>query len=266
MRWAVLGVLLFLETAVLADPAPTAYVEKGKEPAWLSVAAMVSQNRAVFIVRIRKDGGLDLDLQRFTLRFEHGEFQEQPFVIPVALKQDANGLYATLVVPADVGRKASLSLGVESRDAKDGQAWYVIPLERYARCADRAAQALSPEFESEFDRLFLSREPFRYQDNVQFLLAIENRKLNPDQRVLVRGRLKAFLSAKPQRRPYAADSDHTGVASEASFLRLQAVQLLAKIGEKEDAAFLRGIDPKAEDEHPVFGDACRSAIKELEAR
>lgn len=121
-------------------------------------------------------------------------------------------------------------------------------------------------FESAFDRLFLSQEPLRYQDNVEFLSSIRNAKLNPKELELVRTKLKGFLSAEPTTRPYAPDSDHTGVASEISFLRLQAVQLLAEIGTEEDATFIRGLDSKAESEHPVFDEECRKAVKALETR
>jgi hypothetical protein len=58
---------------------------------------------------------------------------------------------------------------------------------------------------------------------------------------------------------------HTGAASEIAFLRLQALQVLADIGTKEDAAFIRHLDARA-DEHPLFDEECRKAIKRLETR
>jgi hypothetical protein len=121
------------------------------------------------------------------------------------------------------------------------------------------------EFESEFDRLFLSQEPLRYQDNVQFLSSIQKAKLNPEEMELVRAKLKEFLSTEPEPRPYAPDSIHTGVASEISFLRLQAVQILGEIGTKGDAAFIRNLDIRT-DEHPLFDGECEETIKQLETR
>jgi hypothetical protein len=46
---------------------------------------------------------------------------------------------------------------------------------------------------------------------------------------------------------------------------LQALQLLAEIGTKEDAAFLRHLHASA-DEHPLFGEESKAAIKRLETR
>lgn len=125
---------------------------------------------------------------------------------------------------------------------------------------------LIPEFESEFDRLFLSQEPLRYQDNVQFLSSINGVKLNRKDAELVRTKLKAFLSAKTDDRPHAQDSELTGTASPIAFLRLKSVQVLATIGTKEDAAFIRGINAKVETEHPSFDEVCQKAIKKLKTR
>jgi len=124
---------------------------------------------------------------------------------------------------------------------------------------------MPPEFEAEFDRLFLSQEPFRYQDNVQFLESILELELNPGERERVRAKLKQFLTADLIPRPYAPDSIHTGVASEVAFLRLQAVQVLAEIGTKEDAEFIRYLDKESE-EHPLFDDECQQAIEKLERK
>ena len=139
-----------------------------------------------------------------------------------------------------------------------------------AACAQQSAPpqvnpGLPPDFSVEFDRLFLSQEPLRYQDNKGLLASIQKAKLNPKERELVRVKLKEFLSAKPKPRPYAPNSMHTGVASEISFLRLQALQILAKIGTKEDAAFIRHLDARA-DEHPLFDEETKEAIKRLETR
>jgi hypothetical protein len=132
---------------------------------------------------------------------------------------------------------------------------------------DKLVEAgLRPHFETEFDRLFLSQEPLRYQDNVEFLSSIQNSKLTSKEIAIVRAKLKAFLIAKPKARPYASDSDHTGISSEISMLRLQSVQILANIGTKADAEFIRAIDPKGWDEHPVFEEECQKAIKTLKTR
>ncbi len=137
-------------------------------------------------------------------------------------------------------------------------------------CAQQSAppqvnSGLPPDFSAKFDRLFLSQEPLRYQDNRGFLASIQKAKLSPKERGFVRAKLKEFLSAKPKSRPYAPDSMHTGVASEIAFLRLQALQVLAEIGTKEDAAFIRHLDARA-DEHPLFDEESREAIKRLETR
>ncbi len=137
-------------------------------------------------------------------------------------------------------------------------------------CAQQSAPpqvnpGLPPGFSLEFDRLFLSQEPLRYQDNKEFLASIEKAKLNPKERELVRVKLKEFLSAKPMPRPYAPNSMHTGVAPEVSFLRLQALQVLAEIGTKEDAAFIRHLDARA-DEHPLFDKESKKTIKRLETK
>lgn len=124
---------------------------------------------------------------------------------------------------------------------------------------------LPPDFSAKFDRLFLSQEPLRYQDNRGFLASIQKAKLSPKERGLVRAKLKEFLSTKPKSRPYAPDSMHTGVASEIAFLRLQALQVLAETGTKEDAACIRHLDARA-DEHPVFDEESREASKRLETR
>jgi hypothetical protein len=127
----------------------------------------------------------------------------------------------------------------------------------------QAVSALDPDFETEFERLFLSQEPLRYQDNVAFLESILEAELDPEDRERARVKLKEFLTAEPQPRPYAPDSLHTGVASEIAFLRLQALQVLAEIGAQEDADFIRNLK-KSEEEHPLFDEECQQAIEKLE--
>ncbi len=131
-----------------------------------------------------------------------------------------------------------------------------------AREATRTVSGLRPNFEAEFDRLFLSQAPLRYQDNVAFLDSILKAELSPEDRELVRAKLKEFLSTKPEGRPYAPDSLHTGVASETAFLRLQALQTLAEIGTLEDAEFIRTL--KTSEEHPLFDEERQQAIEKLE--
>ena len=139
-----------------------------------------------------------------------------------------------------------------------------------AACAQQSARpqvkpGLPPDFSAEFDRLFLSQQPLRYQDNERFLASIQEARLSPKEGQLVRAKLKEFLSAKARPRPYAPDSIPTGVASEIALLRLQALQVLAEIGTKEDAAFVRHLNAQA-DEHPLFGEGSKAAIKRLETR
>ena len=129
-----------------------------------------------------------------------------------------------------------------------------------------AEASLVPGWESEFDRLFLSLEPLRYQDNVQFLASVDSAALSPQERELIRTKLKEFLSSQPKPRPYAPDSEHTGLSPEVSFLRLQAVGVLAKVGARGDASFIRNLEAVPGGEHPLFDEACQKAIETLESR
>jgi len=125
---------------------------------------------------------------------------------------------------------------------------------------------LGPGFSSAFERLFLSNEPLRYQDNVAFLEAICPAELGVEDKDLVKTRLIQFLSLTVQDREFAPDSEHTGVASEIAFLRLQAVQLLGEVGTKEDIEFIQSLLATAEGEHPLFEDACKNAVDQLHDR
>lgn len=137
--------------------------------------------------------------------------------------------------------------------------------------ATAAFAALPPDFSKEFDRLFLSTEPMRYQDNGHFLALIEPSLLSEQERDLVREKLKAFLTASVlpgYSREYAPDSIHTGVASEMAFLRLDAIDLLAKVGRNTDISFLeelvnKAAEPGAPREHPLFKKRCEEAIKTI---
>ena len=130
----------------------------------------------------------------------------------------------------------------------------------------RVGPALDPDFPAEFARLFLSREPLRYQDNVALLDSIPVAGLSPAETDLVRAKLRQFLSARIEDRPYASDSHHTGVASEIAFLRLQAVQVLAEIGTQKDIEFIQTLDKYPDGEHPLFDEQCRKAIEKLANR
>lgn len=127
-------------------------------------------------------------------------------------------------------------------------------------CSQQSPQTPSPEinntlgvdFSTEFDRLFLSNEPLRYQDNVAFLDAIPVEELRAAEKDLLKTKLKQFLSLKNQDREYEPDSVHTGVASEIAFLRLQAVQVLAEVGTKKDVEFIQNLLNNIDGEHPLF--------------
>jgi len=122
---------------------------------------------------------------------------------------------------------------------------------------------LRSDFSSEFDRLFLSNEPLRYQDNVAFLEAIRLQELSIGEQDLIRTKLKQFLSDENQNREYAPDSEHTGVASEIAFLRLQAIHMLAEVGTREDVEFIQNLVNNLEEEHPLFEEECKKTIEKL---
>ncbi|MCD4817223.1 MAG: hypothetical protein K8S23_00850 [Candidatus Cloacimonetes bacterium] len=122
---------------------------------------------------------------------------------------------------------------------------------------------LKSDFSTEFERLFLSNEPLRYQDNVTFLKNIRLKELSTTEKNLLKSKLKIFLSLENRNREYALDSQHTGVASEIAFLRLQAIQIFGEVGTKKDAEFIQNLLNNIEREHPLFEDECQKAIKKL---
>ena len=122
---------------------------------------------------------------------------------------------------------------------------------------------LRTDFSTEFERLFLSNEPLRYQDNVAFLDAIPVEELSSPEKDLLKTKLKLFLSLQNQDREYAPDSVHTGVASEIGFLRLQAVQILGEVGTRDDVEFIQNLTSNPEGEHPLFEEECKKAIQKL---
>lgn len=139
-------------------------------------------------------------------------------------------------------------------------------------CARQAASVsqveigLDPNFSEEFDRLFLSRAPLRYQDNVRFLSSVRQAQLSREEKAVIRAKLRRFLFSGSRDRPYAPDTQVTGVASPLAFLRLQAVEMLSEIGTKEDAGFIRNLNNQSNDEHPLFDEECQKAVEKLEAR
>lgn len=135
---------------------------------------------------------------------------------------------------------------------------------RGASGADAPASDLPADFVERFDRMFLSSEPLRYQDNVALLNSIDAERLSVPERETVRLRLRSFLSAGNVGRDYADDCVQTGVADPFAFLRLGSVQILARVGTREDVEFIRGLDTRRETEHPLFEEECARAIAELE--
>ena len=141
-------------------------------------------------------------------------------------------------------------------------------------CTQQSLQPPSPivnntlrsDFSTEFDRLFLSNDPLRYQDNVAFLESIRLEELSTAENDLIKTKLKQFLSIENQNREYAPDSEHTGVASEIAFLRLLAIQVLADVGTRKDVEFIQNLADNPEAEHPLFEDECKKAIEKLNDR
>jgi len=141
-------------------------------------------------------------------------------------------------------------------------------------CIQQSQQSSTPkinstlrtDFSTEFDRLFLSNEPLRYQDNVALLEAISIEELNIEEKKLIKAKIKQFLSIENQQREYTPDSQHTGVASEMAFLRLQAIQLLAEVGTSADVEFISKIIKNPEGEHPLFEEECIKAIEKIDNR
>jgi len=125
---------------------------------------------------------------------------------------------------------------------------------------------LGSDFSTEFDRLFLSNEPLRYQDNVAFLEAVRLDELSIAEKDLLKTKLKHFLSIENPNSEYAADSEHTGVASEIAFLRLRSVQVLAEIGTRMNVEFIIKLGHNPEREHPLFAEECKKAIETLNDR
>jgi len=137
-------------------------------------------------------------------------------------------------------------------------AWWDENRHAYAPSSD-----LPADFVERFDRMFLSSEPLRYQDNVALLDSIDAERLSALDRETVRSKLKSFLSARDVNRGYADDCMQTGVADPFAFLRLQSVRVLARVGAAEDVPFLRGLDTSRDAEHPLFKEEVQKAIELL---
>ena len=91
-------------------------------------------------------------------------------------------------------------------------------------------------------------------------------ELSTAEKDLIRTKLKQFLSIENQNREYAPDSEHTGVASEIAFLRLQAIHVLAEVGTRKDVEFIQKLVKNTEREHPLFEAECNKAIEKLSDR
>jgi hypothetical protein len=131
------------------------------------------------------------------------------------------------------------------------------------RHVDVSSSGLPVDFVERFDRMFLSSEPLRYQDNVALLDSIDTERLSALDRETVRSKLKSFLSVRDIDRGYADDCAQTGVADPLAFLRLRSVQILARVGSMDDVPFLRGLDTLRDAEHPLFEEECKKAIAAL---
>ena len=125
---------------------------------------------------------------------------------------------------------------------------------------------LPTDFVYRFDMLFLSEEPLRYQDNVALLKAINIEQLNLSERKIIRIKLRKFLSHGCENRSYTKNSYLTGVASPCAFLRLESIQLLGDIGEKEDISFIESLWKQHKGDHSVFEENCNKAIEKLKKR
>ncbi len=125
---------------------------------------------------------------------------------------------------------------------------------------------LPEDFAHRFDRLFLSEEPLRYQDNAALLKAIKIEQLSQSEKKIIRIKIKKFLSSGYKNRGYTKDSHLTGVASPYAFLRLQSIQLLGEIGEKEDINYIESLREKSDTEHPLFKEERNKAIEIIKAR
>ena len=125
------------------------------------------------------------------------------------------------------------------------------------------SSGLPTDFIEQFDRMFLSMESLRYQDNVALLDSIDTERLSALDRETVRLKLRSFLSARNVSRGYADDCTQTGVADPFAFLRLQSVRILARVGRQEDIPFLRGLGTSRDAEHPLFEEEREKAIAAL---
>ena len=122
--------------------------------------------------------------------------------------------------------------------------------------------ALDPAFETQFDPLFLSTQPLRYQAARALLDSVEHEHYAAPDRERLVARMERFLAQPPAARATAADSAATGVASETALLRLQALRLIARFGRRDDMPFVRDLAAHPS-EHPYFEQQRAEAIRDL---
>ncbi|MCX6826440.1 MAG: hypothetical protein NTV06_04110 [candidate division Zixibacteria bacterium] len=136
-----------------------------------------------------------------------------------------------------------------------------------------AETSLPDNFEADFNRLFLSTEPLRFQDNIALLDKIEAAipNLSQDEQDLVRGKSRRYLLVSQPgefaiSRVYAPDCLQTGVAAPVAFLRLTAVDMLGKIGNEDDADFINNLDKNKNFNHPYFEEICKKAVNYIQTK
>ena len=125
-----------------------------------------------------------------------------------------------------------------------------------------ALSTLDAGFEAQFDPMFLSQQPLRYQDARALLDALEAKHFAPAESSRVAARMKRYLALPPTQRAAAADSTATGVATETAMLRLQALRLVAQFGTPEDIPFVRDLAAHPR-EHPYFEQQRAEALRDL---
>ena len=124
--------------------------------------------------------------------------------------------------------------------------------------------SLQPDFAQEFDRLFFSLEPLCYNKSSALIANVPRKGLSEEERDLVRDKLRKFLWATPTNRRYDYSCGMTGVASPEAFLALDAIDLLAEIGTRDDAGFIRSLRSMLRfTPHPLFDSRCEEAVHKL---
>jgi len=127
-------------------------------------------------------------------------------------------------------------------------------------------------FTKDFNRLFLSDTPLRYDDSHSFLswLDHEARMSEADHRVVC-SHLKQFLKRTTPREIDPRGSE-TGVAPPEAVLRAYAVGLLGKFGAVEDIPFLKSLGDlnqatlPEELRYPSWDTICADGVRSIEER